>query len=70
MFTHELFISKCVCMNMIDGSGHEDLNLLCILTNYFGSNIVVIIIVNKIDKPLPPNEYRKKSYFVPDEKPP
>lgn len=46
-------------MNMIDGSGYEDLNLLCILTNYFGSNIVVIIIVNKIDKPLPPNEYRK-----------
>lgn len=59
MFTHELFISKCVCMNMIDGLGYEDLNLRCILTNYFGSNIVVIIIVNKIDKPLPPNEYRK-----------
>lgn len=56
MFTHELFISKYVCMNMIDDSGYEDLNLLCILTNYFGRNIVVIIIVNKIDKPLPPNE--------------
>lgn len=59
MFIYEFFISKCVCMNMIDGLGYEDLNFFCILMNYFGSNIVVIIIVNKIDKLLFLNEYRK-----------
>lgn len=56
MFIYEFFISKCVCMNMIDGLGYEDLNFFCILMNYFGSNIVVIIIVNKIDKLLFLNE--------------